>query len=65
MAAETTPVDRSAQYNDHPKYNFHGEVDKTDIYAIPLDSSEEEQDEELDKFEKESKEYNKSKELKK
>ncbi|MBA3815252.1 MAG: hypothetical protein H0X29_01785 [Parachlamydiaceae bacterium] len=50
-------IDRSAQYNDHPTYNFHGEIDKTDIYAIPLDNSEEEQNEELSEFEKESKEY--------
>lgn len=61
FAAESAPVDRSTQYNDHPAYNFHGEIDKTDIYAIPLDNSEEEQNDELDEFEKESKEYKASK----
>lgn len=45
------------QYNDHPPYNFHGEIDKTDIYAIPLDNSEEEQDNELESFEKYSEEH--------
>lgn len=65
FAAEPAPVNRSAQYNDHPAYNFHGEIDKTDIYAIPLDNSEVEQDEELDEFEKESKEYKASKDAKK
>ena len=34
-----------AQYNDNPPYNFHGEIDNTDTYAIPLDSSEEDQEE--------------------
>ena len=55
-AVQAAPSNK--QYNDNPPYNFHGEIDNTDIYAIPLDSSEEEQDEELDEFEEESKEYN-------
>jgi hypothetical protein len=61
FAAEPAPVNRSTQYNDHPAYNFHGEIDKTDIYAIPLDNSDEEQNEELEEFEKESKKYKASK----
>lgn len=31
-------------------YNFHGEADKTDSYAIPSDSSEEELDEEIEQL---------------
>lgn len=46
-----------AQYNDNPPYNFHGEIDNTDTYAIPLDSSEEDQEEELESFEEYSKEH--------
>lgn len=65
FTAQPAPVDRSSQYNDHPAYNFHGEIDKTDIYAIPLDNSEEDQNVELNEFEKESKEYNEAKKLKK
>jgi hypothetical protein len=53
------PAWNEGQYNDNPPYNFHGEVDKTDIFAIPLDNSEEEQDEELDSFEKYSEEHQK------
>lgn len=48
-AAAAAP--KEADYNDHPKYNFHGETDKTDIFAIPLDESEETQDEELETLE--------------
>lgn len=36
-------------------YNFHGEADKTDSYAIPSDSSEEELDEEIDALNKKAK----------
>lgn len=36
---------------DKIPYNLHDEHDKTDIYAIPLDSSEEDQDEEEDDLE--------------
>lgn len=42
---------KAAPYNDHPPYNLHEEKDKTDIFAIPLDSSEEEQNEELEELE--------------
>lgn len=49
------------EYNDNPPYNFHGETDNTDIYAIPLDNSEEDQDEELESFENFSKDRQKSK----
>lgn len=41
----------AADYNDHPAYNFHGQHDKTDIFAIPVDSSEEEVEEELESLE--------------
>ncbi len=41
----------SQPYNDNPPYNFHDETDKTDIFAIQLDSSEEEQNEELETLE--------------
>ena len=47
MATES----KEPEYNDHPKYNFHGEVDNTDIFAIQLDRSEEEQDDELESLE--------------
>lgn len=47
------------QYNDNPPYDFHGEVDKTDIFAIPLDNSEEDQDDELESMEKYSEEHEK------
>jgi hypothetical protein len=50
------PASSEGQYNDNPPYNFHGEIDKTDIYAIPLDNSEESQDEELDSLEHRSEE---------
>lgn len=43
--------EKQAQKANTPAYNLHGEVDKTDIYAIPLDSSEEEQEEELEELE--------------
>jgi hypothetical protein len=56
-----SPAASKAQYNDNPPYNFHGEIDKTDIYAIPLDNSEESQDEELESFEKYSQEHDKQK----
>lgn len=55
----SAPAWNEGQYNDNPPYNFHGEVDKTDIFAIPLDNSEEEQDEELESFEKYSEEHQK------
>lgn len=51
------PASSEGQYNDNPPYNFHGEIDKTDIFAIPLDNSEEDQDVELESFEKYSKEH--------
>lgn len=46
-----SPTSKPAPYNDHPAYNLHDEHDKTDIYAIPLDSSEEEVNEELESLE--------------
>lgn len=52
-----TVASSEGQYNDNPPYNFHGEIDNTDIYAIPLDNSEESQDEELESFEKYSEEH--------
>ena len=55
------PAWNEGQYNDNPPYDFHGEIDKTDIFAIPLDNSEEEQDEELESMEKYSEEHEKSK----
>lgn len=55
------PAWNEGQYNDNPPYDFHGEVDNTDIFAIPLDNSEEDQDEELESMEKYSQEHEKSK----
>lgn len=51
------PASSEGQYNDNPPYNFHGEIDNTDIYAIPLDNSQESQDDELESFEKYSEEH--------
>lgn len=51
------PQASKAQYNDNPPYNFHGEIDNTDIYAIPLDNSEESQEEELESFEQYSEKH--------
>ncbi len=45
MAAEETRS--SNQQADNVPFNLHREIDDTDTYAIQLDSSEEEQDEEL------------------
>jgi hypothetical protein len=39
----------------------HPEVDKTDIYAIPLDSSEIEEEDEINELEAEEHEYQKQK----
>lgn len=58
VLANSTPSKIAPQGNNIP-YNFHGEIDKTDIYAIPLDSSEEEQEDELDELEQESKKHSK------
>ncbi len=35
---------KTAISDQHPKFNLHPEVDKTDIFAIPLDNSEEDDD---------------------
>lgn len=51
------PPTSKAPYNDNPPYNFHGEIDNTDIYAIPLDNSEESQDDELESFEEYSEKH--------
>jgi hypothetical protein len=44
------PTAQGQKVNDIP-YNLRDEDDKTDIFAIPSDSSEEEQDEEMDELE--------------
>ncbi len=41
----------TANSEDKIPYDMHGEHDKTDIFAIQLDSSEEEQDEEEEELE--------------
>ncbi len=48
----TSPAQSNTPSDKNPPYNFHGEVDKTDIFAIPLDQDELEDEEELDKLEK-------------
>lgn len=48
---------------DKIPYDLHGEHDKTDIFAIPLDSSEEEEEqeeEELEELQKHEQEKKKS-----
>lgn len=50
-----------AAKDDKIPYTLHGEHDKTDIYAIPLDSSEEEEDEEEDELEEQEEEQERKK----
>lgn len=50
-ATQAPSQTKPAPYNDHPAFNLHDEIDKTDTYAIQLDSSEEEQNEELESLE--------------
>lgn len=44
-----SPAQTKTQSKEIP-YNLHDEADKTDIFAIPSDSSEEEQEEEMNEL---------------
>ena len=46
------PGDPKTKISDqHPKFNLHPQIDNTDTYAIPLDSSEKDEDIELEQLE--------------